>query len=53
MYLKHLALIETGVLEPLDDYVTEDFDVEDFENHFLTLLNKMVQHMDSQKTIQH
>lgn len=25
------ALIETGVLEPLDDYVTDDFDVEDFE----------------------
>ncbi|WP_059172579.1 ABC transporter substrate-binding protein [Bacillus sp. FJAT-27445] len=25
------ALIETGVLEPLDEYVTGDFDVEDFE----------------------
>ncbi|WP_409273761.1 ABC transporter substrate-binding protein [Neobacillus sp. SCS-31] len=25
------ALIETGVLEPLDEYVTDDFDVEDFE----------------------
>lgn len=29
------ALIETGVLEPLDDYVTEDFDVEDFEKPLL------------------
>ncbi|WP_053365183.1 ABC transporter substrate-binding protein [Bacillus sp. FJAT-27245] len=25
------ALIETGVLEPLDEYVTDDFDVDDFE----------------------
>ncbi|MDZ5712731.1 ABC transporter substrate-binding protein [Jeotgalibacillus haloalkalitolerans] len=29
------ALIETGVLEPLDDYVTEEFDVEDFETPLL------------------
>jgi multiple sugar transport system substrate-binding protein len=29
------ALIETGVLEPLDDYVTEQFDVEDFEKPLL------------------
>ncbi|WP_411333875.1 ABC transporter substrate-binding protein [Metabacillus indicus] len=29
------ALIETGVIEPLDEYVTEDFDVEDFEKPLL------------------
>ncbi|CAG9620534.1 ABC transporter substrate-binding protein [Sutcliffiella rhizosphaerae] len=29
------ALIETGVLEPLDGYVTDDFDVEDFEQPLL------------------
>ncbi|PFA63180.1 ABC transporter substrate-binding protein [Bacillus sp. AFS015802] len=29
------ALIDTGVVEPLDDYVTEDFDVEDFEKPML------------------
>ncbi|MGM0753846.1 MAG: ABC transporter substrate-binding protein [Bacillota bacterium] len=29
------ALIETGVVEPLDDYVTEDFDVKDFEKPML------------------
>ncbi len=25
------ALIETGVIQPLDEFITEDFDVEDFE----------------------
>ncbi|MFT9486815.1 MAG: ABC transporter substrate-binding protein [Tepidibacillus sp.] len=29
------GLIETGVLEPLDDYVTDDFDVNDFEKPML------------------
>ncbi|WP_044894018.1 ABC transporter substrate-binding protein [Bacillus alveayuensis] len=29
------ALIETGVLEPLDEYVTEDFDLDDFEKPLL------------------
>lgn len=29
------ALIETGVLEPLDDYVTKDFNVDDFEKPLL------------------
>lgn len=29
------ALIETGVVEPLDEYVTEDFDTEDFEKPML------------------
>lgn len=29
------ALIETGVVEPLDEYVTDDFDVEDFEKPML------------------
>ncbi|WGG46793.1 ABC transporter substrate-binding protein [Rossellomorea sp. DA94] len=29
------ALIDTGVVEPLDDYVTEDFDVKDFEKPML------------------
>ncbi|WP_421382228.1 ABC transporter substrate-binding protein [Bacillus salacetis] len=29
------ALIETGVVEPLDEYVTEEFDVEDFEKPML------------------
>jgi multiple sugar transport system substrate-binding protein len=29
------GLIETGVIEPLDEYVTEDFDVEDFEKPLL------------------
>lgn len=29
------ALIETGVVEPLDDYVKDDFDVEDFEKPLL------------------
>ncbi|MGP1908829.1 ABC transporter substrate-binding protein [Metabacillus sp. JX24] len=29
------ALIETGVIEPLDEYVTEDFDVADFEKPLL------------------
>ncbi|ACJ34382.1 ABC transporter substrate-binding protein [Anoxybacillus flavithermus] len=29
------AMIETGVLEPLDDYVTEDFDINDFEKPLL------------------
>jgi multiple sugar transport system substrate-binding protein len=29
------ALIETGVLEPLDEYVTEDFDIDDFEKSLL------------------
>jgi multiple sugar transport system substrate-binding protein len=34
------ALIETGVLEPLDKYVTEDFDVEDFEKPLLEAFQK-------------
>lgn len=34
------ALIETGVLEPLDDYVTEEFDVEDFEQPLLEAFQK-------------
>jgi len=34
------ALIETGVLEPLDEYVTEDFDVEDFEKPMLEAFQK-------------
>ncbi|WP_368297624.1 ABC transporter substrate-binding protein [Cytobacillus firmus] len=29
------ALIETGVVEPLDEYVTEDFNTEDFEKPML------------------
>ncbi|MBA2872700.1 multiple sugar transport system substrate-binding protein [Anoxybacillus calidus] len=29
------ALIETGVLEPLDEYVTDDFDIDDFEKPLL------------------
>ncbi|KIL52093.1 ABC transporter substrate-binding protein [Jeotgalibacillus soli] len=29
------ALIETGVLEPLDQYVTDEFDIEDFEKPML------------------
>ncbi|MBB6177341.1 multiple sugar transport system substrate-binding protein [Anoxybacillus tengchongensis] len=29
------AMIETGVLEPLDDYVTDDFDIDDFEKPLL------------------
>ncbi|MBA2874279.1 ABC transporter substrate-binding protein [Thermaerobacillus caldiproteolyticus] len=29
------ALIETGVLEPLDKYVTDDFDINDFEKPLL------------------
>lgn len=29
------AMIETGVLEPLDDYVTDDFDINDFEKPLL------------------
>ncbi|ALF09922.1 ABC transporter substrate-binding protein [Parageobacillus thermoglucosidasius] len=29
------ALIETGVLEPLDQYVTDDFDIDDFEKPLL------------------
>jgi len=29
------ALIETGVLEPLDEYVTEEFDIDDFEKPLL------------------
>ncbi|WP_175989479.1 ABC transporter substrate-binding protein [Bacillus sp. Marseille-Q1617] len=29
------ALIETGVVEPLDEYVTDDFDVDDFEKPML------------------
>jgi len=29
------ALIETGVLEPLDEYVTEEFDLDDFEKPLL------------------
>lgn len=29
------ALIETGVLEPLDDYVNDDFDLDDFEKPLL------------------
>ncbi len=29
------GLIETGVIEPLDEYVTDDFDVEDFEKPLL------------------
>ncbi|GMB10126.1 ABC transporter substrate-binding protein [Thermolongibacillus altinsuensis] len=29
------ALIETGVLEPLDQYVTDDFDINDFEKPLL------------------
>jgi multiple sugar transport system substrate-binding protein len=29
------ALIETGAIEPLDSYVTEEFDVEDFEKPLL------------------
>ncbi|BCB02638.1 ABC transporter substrate-binding protein [Bacillus sp. KH172YL63] len=29
------ALIDTGVVEPLDDYVAEDFDVDDFEKPML------------------
>jgi multiple sugar transport system substrate-binding protein len=29
------ALIETGVVEPLDEFVTEEFDVEDFEQPML------------------
>jgi multiple sugar transport system substrate-binding protein len=34
------ALIESGVLEPLDQYVTEDFDVEDFEKPLLEAFQK-------------
>ncbi|WP_227396063.1 ABC transporter substrate-binding protein [Jeotgalibacillus aurantiacus] len=34
------AMIETGVLEPLDDYVTEEFDVEDFEAPLLEAFQK-------------
>lgn len=29
------ALIETGVIEPLDEYVTDEFDVDDFEKPLL------------------
>jgi multiple sugar transport system substrate-binding protein len=29
------ALIETGVLEPLDEYVTDEFDIDDFEKQLL------------------
>lgn len=29
------GLVETGVLEPLNDYVTEEFDVEDFQDPLL------------------
>ncbi|MDE5415058.1 ABC transporter substrate-binding protein [Alkalihalobacterium chitinilyticum] len=29
------ALMETGVLEPLDGYITEDFDIDDFEQPLL------------------
>ncbi|WP_425331154.1 ABC transporter substrate-binding protein [Jeotgalibacillus proteolyticus] len=29
------AMIETGVIEPLDEYVSEDFDLEDFEEPLL------------------
>lgn len=29
------AMIETGVIEPLDDYITDEFDVEDFEKPLL------------------
>ncbi|MGM0838677.1 MAG: ABC transporter substrate-binding protein [Bacillota bacterium] len=34
------ALIETGVLEPLDDYVTDEFDVDDFEKPLLEAFQK-------------
>ncbi|RWZ52354.1 ABC transporter substrate-binding protein [Halobacillus fulvus] len=34
------SLINTGVLEPLNDYVTEDFDVEDFEEPLLNAFKK-------------
>ncbi|WP_078381316.1 ABC transporter substrate-binding protein [Sutcliffiella halmapala] len=34
------ALIETGVLEPLDDYVTDEFDVDDFETPLLEAFQK-------------
>jgi len=34
------SLIEAGVLEPLDDYVTEDFDVADFEEPMLEAFQK-------------
>ncbi|QKS70661.1 ABC transporter substrate-binding protein [Paenalkalicoccus suaedae] len=29
------ALMETGVLEPLDDYITDDFNIDDFEDPLL------------------
>lgn len=34
------GLIETGVLEPLDEYVTDDFDVDDFEKPMLEAFQK-------------
>ncbi|MED4015974.1 ABC transporter substrate-binding protein [Sutcliffiella cohnii] len=34
------ALIETGVLEPLDQYVTDEFNVEDFEKPMLEAFQK-------------
>lgn len=34
------ALIETGVLEPLDDYVTDEFNVDDFEQPLLEAFQK-------------
>ncbi|MFE8702444.1 ABC transporter substrate-binding protein [Cytobacillus sp. FJAT-54145] len=34
------GLIETGVLEPLDEYVNEDFDVEDFEKPLIEAFQK-------------
>jgi multiple sugar transport system substrate-binding protein len=34
------ALIETGVVEPLDSYVTEEFDVDDFEKPLLEAFKK-------------
>lgn len=34
------GLIETGVLEPLDDYVTEEFDTADFEKPLLEAFQK-------------
>ncbi|MEH7238730.1 ABC transporter substrate-binding protein [Bacillus sp. JJ1562] len=34
------ALIETGVLEPLDEYVKDDFDVADFEKPMLEAFQK-------------
>jgi multiple sugar transport system substrate-binding protein len=34
------ALIETGAIEPLDSYVTDDFDIEDFEKPLLQAFQK-------------